>query len=137
MTTPEEPCPCGLPAAYLSCCGRYHEGPLAGQAVQLAPATAVVITAFGTAQQPPAVPSNGITVYPTYIIGRGAYGQVMLDDVKFTYLQEADKSEVQRAIDAARAEMDAAKTDRAQCRPGGGCRQAQRPGPWSNNHQNR
>lgn len=31
MTTPE-PCPCGLPATYLACCGRYHQGPLAGQA---------------------------------------------------------------------------------------------------------
>ncbi|MGH6646287.1 YchJ family protein [Aquabacterium sp.] len=27
-----EPCPCGWPAAYLSCCGRYHLGALAGQA---------------------------------------------------------------------------------------------------------
>ena len=31
MMTPE-PCPCGLPATYLACCGRYHQGPLAGQA---------------------------------------------------------------------------------------------------------
>ena len=68
-------------------------GPLAGQAVQLAPSSTVVITAAGTAQQPPAAPANGITVYPTYVIGRGAYGQVMLDDVKFTYLKEADKSD--------------------------------------------
>ena len=68
-------------------------GPLTGQAVQLAPSSTVVITAAGTAQQPPAAPANGITVYPTYIIGRGAYGQVMLDDVKFTYLKEADKSD--------------------------------------------
>jgi hypothetical protein len=68
-------------------------GPLAGQAVQLAPATTVVITGLGTTQQPPAAPTTGLTVYPTYIIGRGAYGQVMLDDVKFTYLKEADKSD--------------------------------------------
>lgn len=27
-----EPCPCGLPASYAACCGRYHEGPLAGLA---------------------------------------------------------------------------------------------------------
>lgn len=27
-----EPCPCGLPAPYASCCGRYHQGELAGQA---------------------------------------------------------------------------------------------------------
>ncbi|HET8870991.1 MAG TPA: YchJ family metal-binding protein [Aquabacterium sp.] len=27
-----EPCPCGSGRAYAQCCGRYHEGPLAGQA---------------------------------------------------------------------------------------------------------
>jgi N4-gp56 family major capsid protein len=68
-------------------------GPLAGQATQLAAGSTVVITGLGTAQQPPAAPANGITVYPTYVIGRGAYGQVMLDDVKFTYLKEPDKSD--------------------------------------------
>jgi N4-gp56 family major capsid protein len=68
-------------------------GPLAGQAVQLPPATSVVITGLGLAQAPPAPPASGVTVYPTYIIGRGAYGQVVLDDAKFTYLKEADKSD--------------------------------------------
>lgn len=34
MSRPEtsEPCPCGRPAPYVQCCGRYHEGPLALQA---------------------------------------------------------------------------------------------------------
>ncbi len=68
-------------------------GPLAGVATQIAPGTTAVITAAGVAQQPPAAPATGVTVYPTYIIGRGAYGQVMLDDVKFSYLKEADKSD--------------------------------------------
>jgi len=68
-------------------------GPLVGVATQIAAGTTVTITAAGTAQQPPAAPGTGFTVYPTYIIGRGAYGQVMLDDVKFTYLKEADKSD--------------------------------------------
>ena len=68
-------------------------GPLAGQATQIAAGATITVTAAGTAQQPPAAPNTGITVYPTYIIGRGAYGQVMLDDVKFTYLKEADKSD--------------------------------------------
>lgn len=27
-----EPCPCGRPASYAACCGRYHAGPLALQA---------------------------------------------------------------------------------------------------------
>jgi N4-gp56 family major capsid protein len=68
-------------------------GPMAGQAVQLAAGSTVVITGVGTAQTPPAPPATGVTVYPTYIIGRGAYGQVMLDDARFTYLKEADKSD--------------------------------------------
>ncbi len=28
----QRPCPCGLPADYVDCCGRYHVGPLALQA---------------------------------------------------------------------------------------------------------
>jgi N4-gp56 family major capsid protein len=69
-------------------------GPLTGLGTQLAPATTVVITsATGSAKQPPAAPASTVTVYPTFIIGRGAYGQVLLDDVKFTYLKEADKSD--------------------------------------------
>jgi SEC-C motif-containing protein len=36
MTLPKpfghEACPCGLPAAYLACCGRYHQGSLAALA---------------------------------------------------------------------------------------------------------
>jgi N4-gp56 family major capsid protein len=68
-------------------------GPLSGQATQIAPGAVAIITGLGAAQQPPAAPTTGLTVYPTYIIGRGAYGQVTLDDVKFTYLKEADKSD--------------------------------------------
>ena len=68
-------------------------GPLAGQASQLAPNQTVVITGTGLAQVPPAAPATGLTVYPTFIIGRGAYGQVVLDDAKFTYLKDADKSD--------------------------------------------
>jgi N4-gp56 family major capsid protein len=68
-------------------------GPLQGQAVQLNGGQTVTITGLGAFQIPPATPGVGITVYPTYIFGRGAYGQVMLDDVKFTYLKDADKSD--------------------------------------------
>jgi hypothetical protein len=68
-------------------------GPLQGQAVQLPPATSVVITGIGLAQTPPAPPASTVTVYPTFIFGRGAYGQVMLNDVKFSYLKDADKSD--------------------------------------------
>ena len=69
-------------------------GAYTGQAVGLAPGGTVVITSLtGSARQPPAAPASGITAYATFIIGRGAYGQVLLDDVKFTYLKEADKSD--------------------------------------------
>lgn len=68
-------------------------GPLAGQAVQLPGGTAVVITGIGIAQTPPANPNTGITVYQVFVFGKGAYGQVMLDDVKFTYLKNAEKSD--------------------------------------------
>lgn len=68
-------------------------GPLQGQATQLAGGQTVVLTAVGAAQTPPAPPATGVTVYPTYIFGRGAYGQVSLDEIKYTYLDKADKSD--------------------------------------------
>ncbi len=68
-------------------------GPLQGQATQLAPGAVVTITGTGMSQVPPAAPATGVTVYPTFIFGRGAYAQVVLDNVKFTYLKEADKSD--------------------------------------------
>ena len=68
-------------------------GPYVGQATQLSPGQTVVITGTGVAQVPPAAPATGLTVYPTFVIGRGAYGQVVLDNAKFTYLKDADKSD--------------------------------------------
>jgi hypothetical protein len=68
-------------------------GPLAGQATQIPPSTAVTVTGLGVFQVPPAAPQTGTTVYPTFIFGRGAYAQVVLDNVRFTYLKEADKSD--------------------------------------------
>ena len=68
-------------------------GPLLGQATQLAPNQTVVITGIGAAQTPPAAPATGLTVYPTFVLGRGAYGQVVLDNAKFSYLTGADKSD--------------------------------------------
>jgi len=70
-------------------------GPYTGQAIQLPANTTVTITGIGLAQVPPAFPGNatGLTVYPTFVFGRGAYGQVILDDVSFTYLKDADKSD--------------------------------------------
>lgn len=68
-------------------------GPQQGQAVQLPANTSVTITGIGVSQSPPAAPATGVTVYPTYVIGRGAYGQVMLDDIKYSYLDKGDKSD--------------------------------------------
>ena len=68
-------------------------GPLAGQAVQLTGGQTVVLTGVGQSQTPPAAPGTGVTVYPTIFIGQDAYGQVLLDDVKYTYLSQADKSD--------------------------------------------
>jgi len=68
-------------------------GPLAGQATQLAPGAVVTVTGIGLAQTPPAAPATGVTVYPTFIFGRGAYTQVVLDNMKMTYLKEPDKSD--------------------------------------------
>jgi len=68
-------------------------GPMQGQATQLPGNTTVILTGTGVAQTPPAAPATGVTVYPTYVFGRGAYGQVMLDDIKYTYLATADKSD--------------------------------------------
>ncbi len=70
-------------------------GPLAGQAVQLAPGTVAVITATGVAQTPPAAPATGVTVYPTFIIGKEAYAQIELDRLETFYLRDADKSDPQ------------------------------------------
>lgn len=68
-------------------------GPLAGQATQIPASTVVTITGTGTAQTPPAAPATGVTVYPTFVFGKGAYAQVVLDDVKWTFLTGADKSD--------------------------------------------
>lgn len=68
-------------------------GALAGQATQLAHNQTVIITGTGTAQTPPAAPATGVTVFPTFLIGKDAYGQVMLSDPEFFYLTGADKSD--------------------------------------------
>lgn len=66
-------------------------GPLAGQAVGIAPGTTIVVTGVGAARTPPAAPAAGVTVYPTFFFGRDSYGQVMLDDMQFFFLDKAEK----------------------------------------------
>lgn len=83
------------PAQLGLCASGPTTGPYTGQAVQIAGGQTVVVTGLGLTQVPPAFPGNtaGLTVYPTFVIGRGAYAQVELDNVKFTYLKDADKSD--------------------------------------------
>lgn len=68
-------------------------GTYAGQAVQIAPGSTVVITGIGMFQVPPAAPATGVTVYPTFILGREAFSVLTLEDVQWTSLFEADKSD--------------------------------------------
>lgn len=73
-------------------------GPLAGMATQIASGASVTITDIGIAQTPPAAPVTGLTVFPTFVIGRNAYGIVALDDVKFFYLKDPDKIDPQNQL---------------------------------------
>ncbi len=70
-------------------------GAMAGQATQMAGNQTVVITGTGASQTPPAAPATGITVFPTFVIGKNSYGSVMLDSLKTFYLKDADKSDPQ------------------------------------------
>ena len=68
-------------------------GPLAGQATQLGSGATVVLTGVGASQTPPAAPATGVSVFPTLFFGTDAYGQVLLDNVEYHYLKDADKSD--------------------------------------------
>lgn len=66
-------------------------GPLAGQAAQMTAGATITLTGVGTARTPPAAPASAVSVYPTFVFGQDAYGQVMLDDMQFFYLSNAEK----------------------------------------------
>jgi N4-gp56 family major capsid protein len=79
-------------------------GGYAGYATQLTGGQTVVITGPGPtvaslqssatpALIAPSAPAAGVTVYPTFFMGKGAYGQVVLDNARFEYLNSADKSD--------------------------------------------
>ncbi len=79
-------------------------GAYAGYATALAPSTTVIVTGPGATVASlqasatpnliaPSAPATGVTVYPSFFIGKGAYGQVTLDNVKWNYLKDADKSD--------------------------------------------
>ena len=73
-------------------------GQYAGQAAQLTSGSTVILTGVGIAQTPPAAPATGVSVYPTIFFGQDAYAQVILDNVKYTYLNTADKSDVMNQL---------------------------------------
>lgn len=68
-------------------------GPYTGQAIQLPPATSVVITNIGLFQVPPAAPATGVTVFPTVVFGQRAFASLKLENITWTRLFEADKSD--------------------------------------------
>jgi hypothetical protein len=68
-------------------------GPFQGQATQLAGGQTVVITAIGVFQVPPSAPTTGVTVYPSWVIAKYAFTQVVLDDIQVQLLDKADKSD--------------------------------------------
>ena len=68
-------------------------GPFQGQATQLAGGQTVVITGIGTPQTPPAPVATNLTVYPTWVLGKYAYSQVVLDDITVQFLDKADKAD--------------------------------------------
>jgi N4-gp56 family major capsid protein len=79
-------------------------GGFAGYATQLTAGSTVTVTGPGAtvgtlsnsatpSLVAPSAPATGITVYPSFFIGKGAYGQVVLDNARFEYLNSADKSD--------------------------------------------
>lgn len=68
-------------------------GPLAGNAVNIAAGSTVTLTGLGAFQIPPAAPATGVTVMPTFVFGRDYWAATVLEDVSWTSLFEADKSD--------------------------------------------
>jgi N4-gp56 family major capsid protein len=68
-------------------------GPFQGQATQLAGGQTVVLTAIGIPQVPPSAPATGVTVYPSWLLGKYAFTQVVLDDIQVQVLDKADKAD--------------------------------------------
>jgi len=68
-------------------------GPLTGQATQIAAGSTVALTGIGAYQIPPAAPANGVVVFPTFVMGEQYYACLELENVQYTFLGEADKSD--------------------------------------------
>ena len=68
-------------------------GVYTGQAVGLAPGATVILTGIGLYQVPPATPTVGVTVYPSFVFGSQYFSVLELEDVIWTSLFDADKSD--------------------------------------------
>jgi hypothetical protein len=68
-------------------------GPYTGQATNIAPGSTVLLTGLGVYQIPPAAPTTGVTVYPCFVFGAEYFACTKLEDVSWTTLFEADKSD--------------------------------------------
>jgi hypothetical protein len=68
-------------------------GPLTGQATNIAPGSTVLLTGLGVYQIPPAAPATGVTVYRAFVFGAEYFACTKLEDVSWTTLFEADKSD--------------------------------------------
>ena len=68
-------------------------GPLTGMATNMAPGSMVLLTGLGAFQVPPAAPATGVTVYPSFVFGAEYFACTKLEDVSWTTLFEADKSD--------------------------------------------
>jgi N4-gp56 family major capsid protein len=68
-------------------------GPMAGQATQMVGGQTVVLTGVGIAQVPPAAPATGVTVYPTYVIGKGYFTNIKLKSVEVFWNDKPDKTD--------------------------------------------
>lgn len=92
------------PSTLALCATGPTTGAFAGYATQLPGSTTVTLTGPGPtvaslqASATPSLiaplpPATGVTVYPSFFIAKGAYGQVTLDSAHFEYLKDADKSD--------------------------------------------
>lgn len=68
-------------------------GPYTSQTTQILPGSTVVISDIGLYKVPPPPPATGVTVYPTYVFGKDAFAVLELEDITWTSLFEADKSD--------------------------------------------
>ncbi len=68
-------------------------GPYTNQAIQINPGQTVVVTGVGLFQVPPAAPATGVTVFPTFVFGQRAFAALKLENISWTRLFDADKSD--------------------------------------------